>query len=99
MTRWITLPALALLGVACRSPLTEGECDQLLDRYTEKLMLDENPKATPATIVEKQAAARLLARQDPVFEFSACARKVGRSQFECAMQAGDVDSIERCLTL
>jgi hypothetical protein len=58
--------------------------------------LDEQPKATPAEIATKQLAARRAADL-PEFEFDACADKVSRRQFECAMAAASVDDVERCL--
>jgi len=88
---------LALTG--CGKRLSEAECDSLLDHYTSKLVVNENPDATPYFIAEKQRLARELAHQDPKFEFDHCDDKVSRRQFDCAMAAMDVDSIERCLLL
>ncbi len=95
---WLLLVSLVAVG-GCATPLTDTECSALLDRYTERLVRDENPAANDQLIAEKQAAARQLARDDPRFEFDACASKVSRSQFECAMQANDVNSIEQCLVM
>jgi hypothetical protein len=81
----------------CEKPLAEEECLQLLDRYTEFLVREEDPKATPQQVAHDQEAARTAARTDPTFEFSTCSRKVRRRSFECAMTAPSVDAIERCL--
>lgn len=87
------------LLVGCDKRLSPDECDTLLDHYTSRLVLSENPNASPFLIAEKQHLARELAHREPQFEFSACKEDVSRRQFNCAMAAADVDSIERCLTL
>lgn len=93
---------LVLVGVfaaACGKRLSRSECESLLDHYTARLVLSETPEASPFLIAEKQQQARELAQREPRFEFNECDDRVSRRQFDCAMAAGDVDSIERCLTL
>jgi hypothetical protein len=77
--------------------LSEHECEQLLSHYTEQLVLDEQPNATPSEVSAKQLAARRAARERPEFQFEACSDEVSRGQFECAMAAAAVDDVERCL--
>lgn len=97
-SRWSALGLwLALAATGCEKPLAEEECLQLLDRYTEFLVREEDPKATPQQVAHDQEAARAAARTNPSFEFATCARKVRRRSFECAMTAPSVDAIERCL--
>ena len=91
----VTWLSLAVAG--CEKPLGEEECLQLLDRYTEFLVREEDPKATPQQVAHAQEAARTTARTNPAFEFATCSRKVRRRSFECAMTAPTVDDIERCL--
>lgn len=93
----ISTTLLVLSG--CSKRLSDVECNTLLDHYTSKLVVNENPNASPVVIAEKQRLARELAHRDPKFEFDYCDDKVSRRQFDCAMAAMDVDSIERCLTL
>jgi hypothetical protein len=88
----------ALLG-ACGKPLDAAECDRLLDRYTERLVLQEQPDSTPEELAHRMRQARELAHRDDVFEFDRCASLVSRRQFECAMSAPTVDDFERCLIL
>lgn len=91
----------AVLGAltSCGKRLSPAECETLLDHYTAKLVLSENPNATPVVIAEKQRRARELVHNEPKFEFERCDNDVSRRQLECALAASDVDSIERCLTL
>ncbi len=93
LTCWLPLVA------GCGKRLSSAECDTLLDHYTSRLVLSENPDASPFVIAEKQHLARELAHSEPQFEFEACDEDVSRRQFECAMAAADVNSIEQCLTL
>lgn len=95
--RWVA--AVVSVCVGCSENLSATECDSLLDHYTANLLRNESPTVTPSMIAEKQQAARELAHRDPAFEFERCSEAVSRRQFDCAMTANDVDSIERCLTL
>jgi hypothetical protein len=87
----------SLAAAGCEKPLVEEECLQLLDRYTEFLVREEDPKATPQQVAHDQEAARTAARTNPAFEFAACPSKVRRRSFEGAMTAPSVDLIEHCL--
>lgn len=85
----------ALLASGCARPLNEQECTALLDRYVVRLVASDRPEASA---LEREAArlkTRRLAERDPAFPD--CSRQVSRRQFECAMAAGDVDAMERCL--
>ncbi|HVU02618.1 MAG TPA: hypothetical protein VHE30_12740 [Polyangiaceae bacterium] len=98
----LTLRALLLglacpIAAACARPLDERECERLLDHYTELLVKEEDPTATPEHVAQALEDARRLAATDPRFEMSACPRKIGRKSFECAMAAPSVDAVERCL--
>ncbi len=99
-SRVLSLCVLSLcLLSSCSEPLSNDECERLLDHYTERLMRDESPDVSLSKIAEKQEQARKLAKEDPLFEFERCSDKVSRSQFDCAMAAGNVNGIEQCLML
>ena len=93
--------AFPLLGfvavVGCANRLDVAECDRLLDHYTARLLLEEQPHMSDVEIEKKQREARQLAHEAPRFEFERCAELVSRREFECAMGAPNVDGIERCL--
>lgn len=89
---WIAL-GLSLGG--CEEPLSEGECRLLLERYTERQIDQARPSSTPGERARLVIRARELAETDP--EFSRCPVAVHRSQYVCAMDAPDVDAMERCL--
>ena len=73
------------------------ECRTLVERYTELLVKDEDPNASPERIARLTTEARVAAEKNPKFELSQCTTKVSRSSYDCAMHAGSVDAIERCL--
>jgi len=88
-----------LLAPACSKPLSDSECERLLDHYTEHLLRNEKPDVTFEMIHQKQAEARALAKSDATFEFHSCADDVTRAQYECAIIAPSIDAIEKCLML
>lgn len=90
-------PALGILALSCQKPLGDAECRRLLDHYTELLVHEETPEATPERVAHEQEEARAAARKDPRFEFVTCARRVSRRSYDCAMDAASVDGVERCL--
>lgn len=81
----------------CGRSLSEEECRGLLDRYTDKLIDQTRPSVKPVERQDLVDQARSKASTDP--EFLACPSRVRRSQYECAMDAADVDAMERCLLL
>lgn len=88
----------ALLPLSgCGRKLERAECTKLLDRYTELLVKDEEPGAAPERIVQAQARARAAAQKDAKFDFASCSSRVDRRQYDCAMNAPNVDAVERCL--
>lgn len=98
MTSWIALACAApLLLCACGKPLSEDDCEALLNRYTELLIRADDPDAPAQHISELQQQARELAHNDPKYEFDRCSDEVSRKGFECAMRAPSVDEMERCL--
>jgi hypothetical protein len=93
----VLVTALGLFAPGCGRSLDGDECLKLLDHYTELLVREEDPDAPPERVAHLKERARDAARTDPRFEFGECPRKVSRRSYECAMQALDVDSVERCL--
>lgn len=88
--------ALALLCVSgCSKPLTDDECFQLLEHYTDKVIEQARPSAGKAERLELILEARQKATLDP--EFARCKSQVSRAKLECALEAHNADQIERCL--
>jgi hypothetical protein len=89
------VPLALLLVSACSRPITDDECFQLLEHYTEKVIEQARPSAGKAERLELILEARQKATADP--EFARCKMKVSRAKLECALAAHDADQIERCL--
>ena len=88
----VTLPG-------CGKKLQLTECQALLGRYTELLVREENPGVTAEQVDGRVREAHRAAVDLEVFEFERCPDEVKRRQFDCAMEAPNVDGIERCLIL
>ena len=93
------LGALALLLLAApgcrRAPVTEDECQRLLDRYTEQLARVDRPHLATVELEKLQAEARTRAATHGPFKD--CPRQLSREQMDCALGAFNPDEIERCL--
>ena len=85
----------ALLPACRRRPITQDECDRLLDRYVEMQVRIDDPKPRAETLDRARAAAKALAVTNPAFR--SCTRDVTRESMDCALVANDADQIERCL--
>lgn len=86
-----------LVASGCGKPPDDAECRRLLDHYTELLVREEQPSASPEEIARALEDARRVATEDRRFQWSECSKRVRRSSFDCAMAAGSVDAVERCL--
>jgi hypothetical protein len=87
--------AAALWCVSCGKPLSQTECEQLLDHYTDLLVQAYRPESTGPQRIVARASARAKAKRDPAFV--QCSSKVSRAAFECAMNAANPDALEQCL--
>lgn len=93
---WLFLiGSIATIAVGCGKPLSQEECNRLLDHYTDKQIDQARPSTGPGERARLLMEAREKAAIDPAF--ATCSEEVSRSQFECAMAAGTADAIERCL--
>lgn len=79
----------------CGPSVTEVECRELLDRYTDKQIDQARPSTGHAERLRLRQAAQERSVLDP--EFRACPDRLKRHQFDCAMAAHTADQIERCL--
>ena len=86
---------LVCLLCSCSKPLSDKDCNALLDRYVQMLVSSDRPKTSAGELHKLQVQARSRARSDPAFV--ECSEQVSRGAFECAMQAPNVDRMEQCL--
>lgn len=91
----LTAVVLPLAVTSCGKPLSEHECDELLDHYVTLLVRSDRPGTPESEVLKLKARARAQARLDPAF--LECKSRVSRRSFECAMQAPNADRLEQCL--
>ena len=96
LTQAIVVLAFAMTP-SCGRPVAETECSELIERYTELLVKEEEPTATADRVARLQMEAHTLARRSPRLGLATCSEQVSRHSYECAMKAPTVDEIERCL--
>ena len=85
-----------MLGcLSCSKRLEPSECDELLDRYVGLLVTSDRPGTSETEVLRLKQRTRERALAAPAF--ARCPFEVSRSQFECAMQAANVDRLEQCL--
>lgn len=87
---------LAALGAACAPKrLTQAQCDELVDRYTEIALRESFPDASAELVASQKAQVRALAKQDAAL--SKCTEQITPAAHGCAMAATTPDAFEHCL--
>jgi hypothetical protein len=97
LLRALPLGVLALgLGLGgCRERVTAAQCDALVDRYAQLVVLDRMPGASAETVQQEQKVVRAEAASDEGFRN--CTTEVEPKEFACAMAAKTPEAIEKCL--
>ena len=95
--RGVPLGMLALgLGLAgCRERATAAQCEALVDRYAELVVLDKMPGASADVVQQEQKVVRAEATGDEGFRN--CTTEVGPKEYACAMAAKTPEAMEKCL--
>lgn len=91
--RLVALAGLAV--VACAQSPSDAECLDLLDRYTLKLLRENDPELSEAELLRLQQEAHARASEDPLL--GSCQGKLSRAAYDCAMKAPNTDEMERCM--
>ncbi|MET0593518.1 MAG: hypothetical protein ABW133_12520 [Polyangiaceae bacterium] len=91
----LVLGGFAASVTACGRHASAAECAALLDRYTELLVRQEDPKASEIVIAQQKERTRAKAEKDAAF--ASCPKEVSAKGAMCAMKAVNVDEFEKCL--
>jgi prophage tail gpP-like protein len=91
----VVLGCTASCILGCKPKASSAQCDQLLDRYAELVVIERHVDASAGQIRAEQERERSEARGDDAFKN--CSSEVSRSEFDCAMQASSADALEKCL--
>ncbi len=94
MKNGLAIAGLALLA-GCKAKATSAQCDELLDRYAQLVVLERYPDASVGQIEAERARERGEARGDDAFKN--CSSEVSRAELECAMKAGKAEGVLKCL--
>lgn len=87
--------AVLALNSGCSRRATKAECDAVLDHYVEMLVREQNPEFGVDALRSQTEIARARAAADPTF--SDCPRQIRITDVRCALEAPNVDSLEKCL--
>jgi hypothetical protein len=94
MKRWIL--GAVLLAMGCKNAPSEDQCKQLLDHLVD--LEFKKAGATGGDTVKaelaKQKQAVSEARSTEFLE--ACVKRTARSRVECALGAGDLETVAKC---
>jgi hypothetical protein len=87
----------AALGVAvgCQKKISQQQCDALLDRYAQLVVVERHPDASDQMIRAEQDRERGEARGDD--NFKNCTSELRPTEFDCAMAASTSDALIKCL--
>lgn len=87
--------AVAFASQGCKPKASSSECDALLDRYAQLVVLEKFPDASATQIEGERARERTEARGDDAFKN--CSSEVSRAELQCAMMATTPDAMLKCL--
>jgi hypothetical protein len=84
-----------LAVAACKTKATSSQCDALLDRYAQLVVVEKYPDASAAQIDAERTRERTEARGDDAFKN--CSSEVSSVELTCAMSAISADAVLKCL--
>jgi hypothetical protein len=87
--------ALCALALGCQPKASATQCDQLLDRYAQLVVVEKFPDASAEQIQSERERERREARGDDAFKN--CSSEVSQAEFACAMRAPNANVLEKCL--
>jgi hypothetical protein len=97
--RRVGLAILAVLGMAsatisCKRKVSEQQCDELVDRFSELVVKERFPDAGPEVILAERTRERAEAKGD---ELRNCTSEVQADEHACAMKAKTSEGVIKCL--
>jgi hypothetical protein len=87
--------AVALVGVGCKAKASVTQCDLLIDRYAQIVVIEKYPDASLEQIEAERAREKSEARGDDAFKN--CSSEVSQAEYRCAMSAASSDAFLKCL--
>ena len=79
---------------SCKRKVSEKQCDELLDRFSEMVVKEHFPDAGPEAIAAERTRERAEAKGD---ELKNCTSEVQPDEYACAMKAATSEKLIKCL--
>lgn len=97
VTGLLLVASLASFGstVSCRKKVSQQQCDELLDRFSELVVKERMPDAGAETLATERVRERGEAKTDDAFKN--CTSQVQVAEHACAMKAASSEALIKCL--
>jgi len=97
ITLTLLVAVLATFGstTSCRKKVSQKQCDELLDRFSEMVVKERMPDAGAETLAAERARERSEAKGDDAFKN--CTSEVQVDEHACAMKAASSEALIKCL--
>jgi hypothetical protein len=97
VTGLLLVAGLASLGssTSCKRKVSQTQCDQLLDRFSELVVKERMPDAGADALAAERVRERGEAKNDDAFKN--CTSEVQADEHACAMKAVTSEALIKCL--
>ena len=97
ITLVLLVASIATVGVSasCRKKVSQKQCDELLDRFSELVVKERMPDAGAEALAAERVRERGEAKSDDAFKN--CTSEVQLDEHACAMKAASSEALIKCL--
>ena len=97
VTGLLLVASLASFGsmLSCRKKVSQKQCDELLDRFSELVVKERMPDAGAEALAAERVRERGEAKSDDAFKN--CTSEVQLDEHACAMKAASSEALIKCL--
>lgn len=97
ITLLLLVASFATIGVttSCRKKVSQQQCDELLDRFSELVVKERMPDAGADALAAERIRERSEAKSDDAFKN--CTSEVQLAEHACAMKAASSEALIKCL--
>lgn len=97
VTGLLLVAALASLAgmSSCKKKVSQKECDEMLDRFSELVVKERMPDAGAEALAAERTRERSEAKSDDAFKN--CTSEVQANEHACAMKATSSEALIKCL--
>jgi hypothetical protein len=96
-TGLLLVATLAAFGgmASCKKKISQKQCDEMLDRFSELVVKERMPDAGPEALAAERTRERSEAKSDD--SFKNCVSEVQDAEHACAMKATSSEALIKCL--